>query len=160
MPGVWVLQKSLLTDATCWADFKQVAEKWFLQAAGRGHFPEWLYLSPTRSLIFAAVLRWPKMYVGFAWKRLKCGPGYVREHTSATSLYLGGFWVPGILMTMWQFFFFVRNWIVNVILFLSGFLVVIKFKLSKQILVLTVMLCSLLIQWNACPCCPESNQDW
>lgn len=80
------------------------------------------------------------------WKRLKCGCSYVCEHTSGMSLYLGVLGVCGVLMTMWQFFYFMRNLVLSVILFLFRFLVVIKFKRSKQILGLTVMLCSLLIQ--------------
>lgn len=48
-------------------------------------------------------------------------------------------------LRQWGDFCFMRNLILKVILF-SGFLVFIKFKLGKQILVLTVMLCSLLIQ--------------
>lgn len=54
----------------------------------------------------------------------------VCEHTSGMILYFRGFGVCGVL-TMWQFFCIIRNLIQNVILFLSGFLVVIKLKLGK-----------------------------
>lgn len=151
MSGVYVLQKSTITGRMCWAVFGQVADEWGLKAAGlTGICHHRRVRLPLQPWCLQPWCGGQSCWGGVEEAETRfCVWSHVRN--------VSVFGVAGVcvLMTMWRFFCFRRNLILNVILLLSGFLVDIKFKLSKQILVLTVMLCALLIQWTAWPRCPE-----